>query len=162
MSVYHEMYNLEFNCPLLQELKAECKSVQNNWNALQTDVNVTLEAGKIYYVEFVGVMWNYDQVFGVGLTKKNTPYQTYDVDISRKEYPYWYWKQTYNDEIQVRTASCSQVQKISIFLFISFLFFFIVTSSFGYPFFLNISTSNLRLLTWVDSLKLQPSGSSSK
>ena len=86
-------------------LKAECTSVQNNWNTLQTDVNITLEAGKLYYVEFVGVMWRYDQDFGVGLTKMNTPYQTYDVDISRKEYPYWYWKQTYSDEIQVGEPS---------------------------------------------------------
>ncbi|XP_063689847.1 fibrocystin-L-like isoform X2 [Bolinopsis microptera] len=82
-------------------LLAECTNAQNNWNTRQTDVNITLEAGKIYYVEFVGVMWNFGQDFGVGMTKKNTPYQTYDVDISKKEYPYWYWKQTYSDEIQV-------------------------------------------------------------
>ena len=82
-------------------LRANCTSRHDNWNKLQTDVDVTLEAGKIYYVEFVGVMWNYGQDFGVGLTKKTTPYQNYDVDISRKEYPYWYWKQDYSDEIQV-------------------------------------------------------------
>jgi len=47
-------------------------------------------------------MWNFEQDFGIGMTKKNTPYQAYDVEISRKEYPYWYWKQSYTDEIQVR------------------------------------------------------------
>ena len=76
-------------------------------------MDITLEAGKIYYVEFVGVMWNYGQYFGVGMTKKTTPYQTYDVDTSRKEYPYWYWKQDYSDEIQV----CSYVSWYSAFCF---------------------------------------------
>ena len=87
-----------------QVLLVECTSQQNNWNAHQTDVNITLQAGQMYYVEFVGVMWNFGQDFGVGMTKKTTPYQTYDVDISKKEYPYWYWKQSYSDEIQVRVA----------------------------------------------------------
>ena len=61
-----------------------------------------MDAGKIYFVEFVGVLENYQQHVGVGLTKKTTPYQPYDVAQSRIDKPTWLWVQEYNDEVQVR------------------------------------------------------------
>jgi len=35
------------------------------------------------------------------MTKKSTPYQTYDVTNSRKDFNYWWWDQDIADEIQV-------------------------------------------------------------
>ena len=55
----------------------------------------------IYLVEFVGVLQNYGQHVGVGLTKKTTPHQPYEVASSRVDKPTWVWRQDYNDEIQV-------------------------------------------------------------